>query len=62
MITNNVYVLNRIQKYKTPVFTCLKVDQEQWRIAQGSKGQAGGYGPHAHNLSGLRHLEAPHAQ
>ena len=38
----------------------LKVDEEQWRIARGSKRQAGGYGPHAHYLSGLRYTDAPH--
>ena len=33
----------------------LKVDEEQqWRIAQGSKNQVDGYGPHVRNLSGLR--------
>ena len=40
----------------------LKVDGEQRRIARGSKRQAGGCGPHARNLSGLRHTDAPHVQ
>ena len=44
--------------------THLKVllDKEQWRVAPGSKRQAGGYGPHVRNLSGLRHPDTPHAQ
>ena len=40
----------------------LKVDEEQWRITPGSKRQAGGYGPHVRNLSGLRHPDTPYAQ
>ena len=40
----------------------LNVAEEQWRIAGESKRQAGGYGPHARNLSGLRHSDATHAQ
>ena len=36
------------------------IDEEQWRIAQGSKGQAGGCGTHVRNLSGLRHPDTPH--
>ena len=40
----------------------LKVDEEQRGIAQGSKRQAGGYGPHVCNLSGPRLPDTPHAQ
>ena len=40
----------------------LKVDEEQWRIAQERKRQACGYGPHVRNLSGLQHPDALHAQ
>ena len=38
----------------------LRVDDEQWRIARGSKRQAGGSGPLAHYLSRLRRTDAPH--
>ena len=40
----------------------LRVDEEQWKIVQGSKRQASGYDPHAPNLSGLRLPDTPHAQ
>ena len=36
------------------------VAEEQWRIAQGNKRQASGYGLHVHNLSGLRLPDTPH--
>ena len=38
----------------------LKVDEEQWKITQGSKRQAGGSGPLAHYLSRLRRTDSPH--
>ena len=45
------------------VHLLLKVDKQQWwRIAQVSKRQAGEYGLHVRNLSGLRHSDTPRAQ
>ena len=38
----------------------LRVEKEQWGIARGSTRRAGGYGPLARYLSGLRHVDAPH--
>ena len=38
-------IFNLIQNSQNTV-AHLKVDEEQWRAAQGSKRQAGGYGPH----------------
>ena len=34
----------------TGIHLLLKVDKDQWRIAQGSKRQASGYSPHVRNL------------
>ena len=47
-----------------PNNTCihLKVDEEQWKISQGSKRQASGCGPHGLNRSALRLPDTPHAQ
>ena len=49
-------IFNLIQNSQnTVVHLLLKVDEERWRVAQGSKRQVIGYDPHVRNLSGLRH-------
>ena len=45
----DMFNLNQNNSHNTSVH--LKVDEEPWRIAQGSKRQASGYGPHVRNLS-----------
>ena len=51
---DQAYIFDLIQKSQN-TSVHLKVDEEQWRNAQGSKKQASGYGPHVRNLSRLRH-------
>ena len=50
-----VDIFNIIQTERnTGVHLKVLIDEEEWRIAQGSKMRASGYGPHVCNLSALR--------
>ena len=46
----DIFNLTQNNSQNIGVHLLLKVDEEQWRIARGSKRQTGGYGPHARNL------------
>ena len=59
---DQAYIFNLIKNNSLNNAVHLKVDGERWRIARGSKRQAGRYAPHARNLSGLRYPDAPYAQ
>ena len=45
------YLSSNLIQYSQSTVIRLKVYEEQWGIAQGSKRQAGGYGSHVRNLS-----------